>query len=260
MKFSIVTISLNQSKFIEQAITSVIGQEYSDIEYIVVDPGSTDGSREIIEKYNTRLDNIIFEPDEGAAHGLNKGFADATGEIYGYINADDFYEPGTFAHVADLFKKNSDIDVVCGAIRVIGAKGSARLRKRKCDSFDFKRFAAGAYTYCQQATFFRRRAFELTGGFNEKNKTCWDLELIVDMALSGSSFITAYKVLGNFRIHESSITGSGQMVNQYFEDYESIINKIRAKDIKLYAPFVGKLVKFIYKCNLRRHLSYLTVK
>lgn len=260
MKFSIVTISLNQSKFIEHAITSVIGQDYSDIEYTVVDPGSTDGSRDIIERYNTRIDNIIFEPDEGPGHGLNKGFALATGEIYGYINADDFYEPDTFGHVADLFKKKSNIDIVCGAIRVIGADGSARLRKRTCDCFNFKRFAAGAYTYCQQATFFRRRAFELTGGFNEKNKTCWDLELIVDMALSGSSFMTTYKVLGNFRIYENSITGSGQLAKQYLEDYKSIINKIRAKDIKLYAPFVGKLIRFIYKCNLRRHLSYLTVK
>ncbi len=87
-----------------------------------------------------------------------------------------------FGHVANSVQNNSGFDVILGAIRVIGADGTARLRKRKCDCFDFKRFAAGAYTYCQQATFFRRRAFELTGGFNEKNKTCWDVELIVDMA------------------------------------------------------------------------------
>jgi glycosyltransferase involved in cell wall biosynthesis len=260
MKFSIVTISFNQSKFIKHAIRSVTAQDYHDIEYVVVDPGSTDGSREIIERYYTKIDKVIFEPDEGPGQGLNKGFAQATGEIYGYINADDYYEPGTFGHVADLFQNDSSIDVVCGAIRIIGADGTARLRKRICDCFDFKKFAAGAYTYCQQATFFRRRAFELTDGFNEKNKTCWDMELIVDMALSGSSFKTTNKVLGNFRIHDSSITGSGQMTKQYIRDYGSIRNKIRLKGIRLYSPFIDKLVKFIYKCNLRRHLSYLTVK
>ena len=260
MKFSIVTISFNQSKFIDQAIRSVIGQDYSSIEYIVVDPGSTDGSREIVERYHTNINKVIFEPDKGPGHGLNKGFAQSSGDIYGYINADDYYEPGTFEHVFRLFKNNSDIDVVCGAIRVIGKNGTARLRKRTSDCFDFKKFAAGAYTYCQQATFFRRSAFELTGGFNEKNKTCWDLELIIDMALSGSSFMTTNKVLGNFRIHECSITGSGKMAKQYILDCESIRNKIRAKGVRLYSPFIEKFVKFIYKFNLRRHLSYLTVK
>ena len=101
MKFSIVTISFNQSVFIEKAILSVIGQDYPDIEYIVVDPGSTDGSRDIIEKYRTKIHKTIFEPDQGPGQGLNRGFAQASGEIYGYINADDYYEPDAFRHVAD---------------------------------------------------------------------------------------------------------------------------------------------------------------
>ena len=84
MKFSIVTISYNQAQFLEQAIRSVIEQDYPDVEYIVVDPGSTDGSREIIERYRDRIDRIIFEPDKGPADGLNKGFAQATGDVFGF--------------------------------------------------------------------------------------------------------------------------------------------------------------------------------
>jgi len=91
MRVSIVTISYNQARFLEQAIRSVINQDYPDIEYIVVDPGSTDGSRGIIEKYQNRIDKIIFDPDEGPADGLNKGFAHATGDIFGFINADIIY-------------------------------------------------------------------------------------------------------------------------------------------------------------------------
>ena len=74
LKFSIVTISFNQARFLEQAILSVISQDYLNIQYIVVDPGSTDGSRDIIEKYHNHIDKIIFEPDNGPADGLNKGF------------------------------------------------------------------------------------------------------------------------------------------------------------------------------------------
>ena len=106
MKFSIVTISLNQARFVEHAIRSVIDQDYSEIEYIVVDPGSTDGSWEIIERYHAEIDKIILEPDDGPGQGLNRGFAQSTGEICGCINADDFYEPGAFGHAAYLFQKN----------------------------------------------------------------------------------------------------------------------------------------------------------
>ena len=87
MKFSIVTISFNQASYLEQAIRSVLGQDYADIEYIVVDAGSTDGSREIIEHYSGQIDKIIFEEDNGSADGLNKGFARATGDVYSFIEA-----------------------------------------------------------------------------------------------------------------------------------------------------------------------------
>ena len=80
MKVTIVSISFNQAAFLEQAIRSVVDQDYGNIEYIIVDPGSTDGSHEIIERYRDRITKVIIEPDEGPADGLNKGFAHATGE------------------------------------------------------------------------------------------------------------------------------------------------------------------------------------
>ena len=89
MKVSIVTISFNQARFLRRAITSVLSQDYPDIEYIVVDPGSTDGSREIINAYGPRLASVIFDPDDGPADGLNRGFQLATGDVLAYINADD---------------------------------------------------------------------------------------------------------------------------------------------------------------------------
>lgn len=102
MKFSIVTISFNQREFLERTINSVIGQDGVEIEYIIVDPGSTDGSRDIIERYRPYFAHVILEKDAGPADGLNKGFAVATGEIYGYLNSDDMFEPGALATVAAL--------------------------------------------------------------------------------------------------------------------------------------------------------------
>ena len=123
MKFSIVTISYNQARFLEQAIRSVIEQDYPDVEYIVVDPGSTDGSREIIERYRDRIDKIIFEPDNGPADGLNKGFARATGDIFGFLNSDDYLLPGALATVASEFATAPWKDVLSGHAVIVDADG-----------------------------------------------------------------------------------------------------------------------------------------
>ena len=118
MKVSIVTISFNQAKYLERAIISVVEQNYSNIEYIVVDPGSTDGSREIIEKYRSKITIVILDPDKGPTDGLNKGFAAATGDIYAYINADDALLPGAVKSVVDFFGG--------GCLMVLKKKGCSR--------------------------------------------------------------------------------------------------------------------------------------
>ena len=88
IKITIVTISFNQARFLDQAIKSVLEQDYPLVEYIVVDPGSTDGSREIIEGYRSSIDHIIFDRDEGPADGLNRGFSMAKGQIFGFRYSD----------------------------------------------------------------------------------------------------------------------------------------------------------------------------
>ena len=84
MKISLVTISYNQDRFLEQAIQSVLDQDYPDLEYIVVDPGSTDRSRDIIASFGDRIESVILSPDNGPPQGLNRGFAEATGQVFGF--------------------------------------------------------------------------------------------------------------------------------------------------------------------------------
>ena len=113
-KISIVTPSFNQGKYIEQTILSVLDQHYPNLEYIIVDGGSTDETVEIIKKYEQRLTWWVSEPDRGQTDAINKGFAKCTGDIFNWINSDDYYESGTFEKLADFFNKNKTINVVCG--------------------------------------------------------------------------------------------------------------------------------------------------
>ena len=106
MKISIVTISYNQEKYLRECIESILNQKDCELEYIVVDPGSTDGSRELIESYGDRILHV-FERDNGPADGLNKGFAKATGDIYGFINSDDYLLPQALHHISQFFLQNS---------------------------------------------------------------------------------------------------------------------------------------------------------
>ena len=113
-KISVVTPSYNQGKYIEQTIQSVLDQHYPNLEYIIIDGGSTDNTVDIIKKYQEQITYWISEPDEGQTDAINKGFAKCTGEIFNWINSDDYYEPGALIKVGNLFKQHSNINLVCG--------------------------------------------------------------------------------------------------------------------------------------------------
>jgi glycosyltransferase involved in cell wall biosynthesis len=214
-RVSIVTISFNQGRFLERAIRSVVDQDYPHIEYIVVDPGSTDDSRSIIERYRSRISKVILEPDTGPANGLNKGFAAATGDIYAYINADDAFLPGAIAKAVAAFRARPDTDVIYGHSYIIDGDGKV-VRRSRSVPFDLRRFAYGGVVVMQQSTLFRRRPFEAVGGFNENNRITWDAELLVDFARIGSRFATVDEYWSVFAIYPGSITFSVKR-NQLFQ-------------------------------------------
>lgn len=207
MTFSMVTISFNQRRFLEEALISVLNQDCPEVEYIVVDPGSNDGSREIISRYASRLAKVIFEPDHGAPEGLNKGFGYATGDIFGFLNSDDVLLPGALRSVSSVFAGNPGCDIVMGNGFVVDSEGKT-IRHIRAAGFSVRRYFYGGSTWLQQSTFFRRSAFEKAGGFNTGNCSCWDGELVVEMARRGARVCYLDRDLALFRIHPSSITGS----------------------------------------------------
>jgi glycosyltransferase involved in cell wall biosynthesis len=218
MKISLVTISYNQARFLGDLFGSVRSQLGPEDEHIIVDAGSTDCSRQLIADYAFKRSSIstIFEKDEGPGDGLNKGFAAASGEIFAYINADDFLLPGALDFVRGYFSRNARLDVLLGSIKIADSRGVIAARGRVPDRPSAKRLATGVWQYYQQGTFFRSRGFKRINGFNASNRTCWDRELIADMALAGLHFKVSSRPLGAFRIYDESITGSG---GQHSEKY-----------------------------------------
>jgi glycosyltransferase involved in cell wall biosynthesis len=192
---------------LERALASVLRQRCANWEYIVVDPGSTDGSRDIIERYRASLTHVVYEGDEGPADGLNKGFACATGDIFCYLNSDDEFEPRAFERVASFFSSNPKTDVVCGHAWIVD-RCDKRLRRVWSDPYNRTLVAYGVAIQIQPSTFIRADAFRRVGGFNIRNRISWDSELLCDLNSSGARIDTIDEFLSLYRVHPSSITGA----------------------------------------------------
>lgn len=223
MKISIVTISYNQAKYLRECIDSVLSQNYIDIEYIIVDPGSTDGSREIIDSYGDRVTRV-YGKDSGPADGLNKGFSHATGSIFCYLNSDDCFLPNAFESVIELFS-DSTIDILTSDAYIIDSH-SEIVRAIYSDKFNLKSVAYDACLSVQPSTFFRKRAYEKINGFNVLNKSNWDEELLIDMVISGASITYFKNFLSCYRVHDMSITGTGRLKNLHEEYNDRMFYKI----------------------------------
>lgn len=229
MRVSIVTISFNQARYLERAIASVISQDYANIEYIVVDPGSTDGSRSIIGRYEDRLARVVLDPDDGPADGLNHGFALATGDIVAYINADDALLPGAVSQAVDYLIANPAVDVVYGDGYIIDADGRVT-RVMESTPLNLRRYALQVGMILQQATFIRRTAMDRVGGFNAVNRTCWDAELIVDIALTGATIRHIPASWALFADYPETISGSQRLRDLAVIDTARIFRKIYGRD------------------------------
>ena len=224
-KVSIVTVSFNQAQFLERTLLSVLNQDFSDIEFILIDPGSTDGSRELIERYRSRIAHVVLEPDAGAADGLNKGFALATGEIYGFLNSDDVLRPGAVSAAVRYLNEHQKVDVVSGHAEIIDSQDRV-LRRAFSDRMSIKQCVYGAVILIQPSTFFRRSAYQRTGGFNTQNRATWDGEFFLDMAMAGSRFGRSNAIWSGYRLHKSSITTSQRLIDVMNESLQKRFHRI----------------------------------
>ncbi len=207
-RISIITPTLNQGKYIEETIQSVLSQEYENLEYLIIDGGSTDGTLDILKRYEGRL-QWYSEKDRGQADAINKGLRRATGEILSYLNSDDFYEPGALSKVAAYFEKNPEVDLVYGEGYLIKEDGTGKRRFPATESpFDLWRLIHIWDYILQQSTFFKRRLMDRIGYFNESLHYGLDWDYWIRAGKNGTvGYIPEY--LGTLREYDEAKSFSG---------------------------------------------------
>jgi len=161
---SIITPSFNQAQYLEQTLCSVLEQDYPRIEYIVIDGASTDGSVDVVRKYEDRLTYWVSEKDSGQAEAINKGLARATGEIIAWLNSDDYYLPNAIFAVVKVFEENPDVVMVYGDMLAVDENGQTinTLKYKQLTLEDLLCFQIIG----QPGVFFRREVYEKIGGLD----------------------------------------------------------------------------------------------
>jgi glycosyltransferase involved in cell wall biosynthesis len=179
-RISVVTPSYNQGRYLEAAIRSVLDQDHPDVEYLIMDGGSTDGSVDIIRRYADRLAFWVSAPDGGQSAAIATGFQRATGDVLAWLNSDDIYLPGAFSRVARAFEEAPAVDFVYGARRIIDEQG------RLIRSFDpptllHKYYFAFGQWIPQECAFWRRSLYDRVGGVDPTLGFSLDFSLFIRM-------------------------------------------------------------------------------
>ena len=202
-RVSIITPSYNQAPFLEATIRSVLDQDYEDIEYIIVDGGSTDHSVDIIRRYEDRIAKWVSEPDQGQTDAINKGFAMATGDILAWINSDDTYEPGAIAEAVKYLDAHPKVGLLYGDANFIDENGRT-IGAFNARQTDYKRLMRGAVYVPQQAAFFRADLWKQIGPLDPTFYFAMDYDLWVRLARISQVRYLPGNVWANFRLHGSA--------------------------------------------------------
>jgi glycosyltransferase involved in cell wall biosynthesis len=216
--FSIVTPSYNQAEFIEETINSVLSQKYPNLEYLILDAGSSDGSVDIINRYAPQLAYWHSRPDRGQSHAINMGFERATNEWLGWINSDDAYLPDTLNIVARAVVENPDVVLIYGEANLVDRYGTF-IAKNHSRSYDRQWLLTGANPIPQPSAFIRRDAFLKAGGLDEALHFAMDYDLWFRLGGLGK-VVYIEKPLSLMRIYPEAKTSSGN--HRYFVEVRDV--------------------------------------
>ncbi len=239
---SLITIVHNGKKHLEQTIQSVLDQTYPNIEYIIIDGGSTDGTVELIEKYEDRLAYWVSEPDNGISNAFNKGIRQAKGGLIGIINADDWYEQDAIENVVAHYDKAA---IFYGKLNYWTVDNQCIIKEN-----DHTKLAKNitSRTISHPTVFVKRKVYEKIGLFNENFKIAMDYEFLLRAYQSGISFYNVNEVLANFRA--GGVSGQS-LVPAIREEYLAKKRMLNQNVIKNYCSFLIKsclslfLIKFL---------------
>ena len=244
-KISVVTVSFNQAQYLEASVRSVLDQNYPNLEYIVVDGGSTDGSVEIIERYRDRCDTVIIEPDRGQSDALNKGFGRATGETMNWLCSDDLLEPGSLHEIGRAYQATSADIVAGGCMRIAEMRDKEQhlhhtrlpmgetVRLAPLDMLHFMRSWQASNYFFQPEVFFSRRVWEASGAYLKEHLFyAMDYDLWLRMALAGATAHHIPATIACSRIHAAQKTQADRkylhQMRALMEEYKAMFAALKA--------------------------------
>jgi glycosyltransferase involved in cell wall biosynthesis len=240
-RISIITPSFNQAPFLERTIRSIHNQGYPNMEHIVIDGGSTDGSVDIIRKHENRFAYWHSEPDDGQCHAINTGAAKATGAFMTWINSDDILLPGSLNRIGELIQKHPDTDLFYGNQVEVDHMDQVTKRVYTID-FDLSDFLYEIHIIIhQQSAFWRTNIFRQLGGLNDC-AYAMDYDLFYRMIASGVRWLRIEDFLAAFRMYPDSLTGTGEVARFRTSTVDRIFQEAIGRprslfDRSLMAPF-----------------------
>jgi glycosyltransferase involved in cell wall biosynthesis len=222
---SIVTPSFNQAQFLETTIRSVLKQDYPRIEYIICDGGSTDGSVDIIQKYEDRIAFWVSEKDKGQTDAINKGFCRATGQIFAWLNSDDVYLPGCVSTIMRFLNNHPEVGMAFGNVEIIDAQGRILMRPQ-WGEYGFVKQLTQQITIPQPAAFFRRKAIEQIGYLRTDLHYAFDFDLWLQIGRH-YPIRRIGKTTAQFRLSDNSKSVS--QTNKWGEELIRILDDLYAE-------------------------------
>jgi len=203
--FSIITPSFNQAKYLRRTIESVLNQEFTNFEYIIMDGGSTDGSQAIIQDYENRLSYWESKPDKGQTDAINKGFRRARGKYLAWLNSDDVYQPSALKEAADYLEQHPETGLVYGDCDFIDAQDQV-IGHFPAAQTDYERLRRGYVHVPQQSSFFRAELWKKVGPLDPTFYFAMDYDLWVRLAKETHLVYLPGKIWAGFRLHGEAKT------------------------------------------------------
>ena len=213
-RITVVTPSFNQAKYLEQTILSVLNQNYPNLEYIIIDGGSTDGSKDIIEQYADHISFSLSEPDRGQTEAINKGLVKATGEWIAWQNSDDIYYPGVFRELAETAALYPEVGLIIGDMMLIDEHNKP-LRCLRYTKPDYNAMRAEGMLIANQTAFWHRDLQQKCGLLDESFNYSFDYEWFLRLTRNTKGHHVS-KIWGALRIHEE--TKSNKKSQLFYEE------------------------------------------
>lgn len=249
-KISIITPSYNQAEYLERTILSVFNQNYPNLEYIIIDGGSTDGSVEIIKKYADRITYWVSEADNGQSNAINKGIKQATGEWIAWQNSDDIFYPGSFLGLKVASAKHANANLLIGNMMMIDSKDN-NIRDISYVKPTLSSLLAEGMVLTNQSAFWHRSVHERIGLLDETLHYAFDYEWFLRVASLGNAYHTN-KIWGGWRIHDEA--KASLYPNKFKQEFQKVISEYKHTKTNKFFYMIRRMILLFFQGKFK----YLT--